>query len=178
MLKTPLKRKSSTLVRKPLKKKAGIGLRGAKTPPEGTKKRKKTTDTAKLKKKLWELCKTLTRLKYGNTCYTCDAPNLSGSNWHTAHFIASSICGAYLRYDLRNLRPGCYRCNVSLAGNGAVYYRRMVEREGKEYVDQIFADKERLTKLTPEFLREKIAQYTLILGTVDNAEIPQETPYT
>lgn len=163
MERKPIKRNPSTLVRKPLKKKSGIGLQGLKTPLGGPKRRKKTTDTARLKKELWELCKKLTRLRYGNVCYTCDAYPLSGGNWHTAHFVASSVCGAFLRYDLRNLRPGCYRCNVSLAGNGAVYYRRMVEREGQAYVDQIFADKERVTKLTPEFLREKIAEYKAIL---------------
>jgi hypothetical protein len=164
--KQPIKRKPSTLVRKPLKKKSGIGLRDSKLTSKVPSKRKKITDQSKLKKQLWELCKKIIRAKYGNTCYTCDAHPLSGGNWHTAHFIASSVCGAYLRYDLRNLRPGCYRCNVSLAGNGAVYYRRMLEREGEEYVAGIFVDKERLTKLTPQFLREKIAEYTLILGNL------------
>ena len=131
------------------------------------KKRGKTKNPLKkARKELWELCKQIIRKRYGNVCYTCGAKELSAGNWHTAHFIARSICGLYLRYDLRNLRPGCYRCNISLAGNGAAFYRNLVAREGQEYVDAIFADKERLTKLTPAFLAEKIAEYTLILGTL------------
>lgn len=150
----PIKRKPMVRKKAPGRLKTALG---------GTKKRKVTTPLGKLKKELWELCKQIIRKRYGNTCYTCDAKGLAGSNWHTAHFVARSVCGAYLHYDLRNLRPGCYRCNISLAGNGAVFYRRLVEREGQPYVDQIFADKERITKLTPQFLREKIEEYTALL---------------
>lgn len=123
-------------------------------------KRKKLPELRKLRAQLWELCKQLTRKTYGNVCFTCGAANLSGSNWHTAHFIARSICGLYLRYDLRNLRNCCYRCNVSLAGNGANFYRNLVETEGQAYVDGIFADKTHQTKETRQFYVDLIAQYT------------------
>lgn len=103
-------------------------------------KRKKNPNKA-LKTKLWELCKNLIRAKYGNVCYTCDQPGLSASNWHTGHLIPRSVCGAYLKYDLRNLRPQCYNCNINRGGNGAEFYRRMVEREGQAYVDRIYLDK-------------------------------------
>lgn len=119
-----------------------------------------------LKKKLWELCKQIIRLKYGNTCYTCDKQGLAGSSWHTGHFIASSIGGAFLRYDLRNLRPQCYRCNIDLSGNGAIFYRKMVEREGQEYVDRIFRDKQRIIKADNLFFENKIIEYTKILETL------------
>lgn len=138
---------------------------------KGTKRRvvPKHTQIKRLKAELWQLCKEITRKRYGNTCYTCDAVGLVGGNWHTAHFIASSICGLYLRYDLRNLRPGCYRCNVSLAGNGANYYRRLVEREGQAYVDAIFADKGKIVKGDLAFFAEKVAEYRTILEEVDKS---------
>lgn len=116
----------------------------------------------KLKKKLWVLCKKIIRLKYGNTCYTCGAANLSGSNWHTAHFIPSSTCGLRLRYDLRNLRPGCYNCNINLGGNGAVYYRKMVEVEGQEYVDTLFHQKNLVEKESAQWYAAKVAEYEII----------------
>ena len=175
MKKTPIKRKPSTLVRTPIKKKPGSALKRQKLTAKTPSKRKKTTDQAKLKKELWELCKQIIRKRYGNTCYTCGKTGLEGSSWQTGHFVASSICGVYLRWDIRNLRPQCFRCNISLVGNGAVFYRNLVALEGQAYVDTIFADKERLTKLTPEFLREKITEYTIILGTVDNS-LPDTTP--
>lgn len=124
-----------------------------------TLKRKSKTPEAKLKEKLWELCKQIIRKLYGNTCYTCGKTELEGSNWHTGHFIASSVCGAYLRYDLRNLRPQCYRCNISLSGNGSLFYRHMVEEEGQEYVDGIFRDKNRIVKADKYFYQALIDEY-------------------
>ena len=115
------------------------------------------------KKKLWELCKRACREQYGNTCYTCGKTGLEGSNWHTAHFIPSGSCGAFLRYDLRNLRPGCYHCNINLGGNGAVFYKRMVEREGQAYVDQLFADKQKTVKCDILFLQRLIREYEDLL---------------
>ena len=116
-----------------------------------------------LKAKLWELCKETVRLKYGNTCYTCGKGGLEGSNWHTAHFIPSAACGAYLRYDLRNLRPCCYNCNINLGGNGAEYYRRMVIEVGQKAVDKLFKDKQNIIKADTLFYDEKIRWYKDVL---------------
>lgn len=96
---------------------------------------------AKLQRNLWLLCKEIIRKKYGNECYTCDRKGLSGSNWHTSHFIPKSTCGAFLKYDLRNLRPGCYHCNINLGGNGAIFMKNMILREGADYVEGIFRDR-------------------------------------
>jgi len=121
----------------------------------GTFKRKltKPLKRSKLKKKskakisviqrnLWELCKQIIRKKYGNICYTCGATGLEGGNWHTSHFIPKASCGAYLKYDLRNLRPSCYHCNINLGGNGSSFYRELVRKEGQDYVDNLFKDKQ------------------------------------
>lgn len=121
-------------------------------------KKGKTSALAKRKKKLWELCKQYIRGKYGNTCYTCGKGNLSGSSWQTGHFIPSSVCGGYLRYDPRNLRPQCFRCNIDLSGNGAIFYRKLVEDEGQEYVDTLFEDKNRVVK-TSDRVEELILWY-------------------
>lgn len=127
-------------------------------------KRKSKTPEAKLKEKLWELCKKIIRLRYGNTCYTCNATGLEGANWHTGHFIASSICGAYLRYDLRNLRPQCFRCNISLSSNGAVFYHTLVAKEGQAYVDQLFLDKQKTVKANRAFYQTLIDEYEQVLS--------------
>jgi hypothetical protein len=105
MTTTFLQKPRKPLRRTPFKRKATV------------KKRKKKSDLQKLKEKLWELCKQITRATYGNTCYTCGKAGLEGSNWHTGHFISSSICSTALRYDLRNLRPQCYNCNINKSGN-------------------------------------------------------------
>ena len=130
---------------------------------KGKKRGKTKNPLKKARKELWELCKQIIRKKYGNTCYTCDAKNLSGSNFQTGHLIPRSTCGLYLRYDLRNLRIQDYRCNINLSGNGATFYRNMVQREGQSYVDEIFAEKNRETKENLAFYTERIESYQHLL---------------
>lgn len=55
--------------------------------------------------------------------------------------IPKATCGAYLKYDLRILRPQCLACNIWRGGEGAEFLRKMTSIEGQEYVDGIFRDK-------------------------------------
>ncbi len=152
--------KRSLLKRKPMSR--------TKMPSKKKKRsRAKLTPLKKLKKELWELCKQIIRKLYGNTCYTCGAKNLEGGNWQTGHFIPRSICGLYLRFDLRNLRPQCYRCNISLSGNGAIFYRLLVRDCNQSYVDELFSDKNRITKETRVFYEDLIAKYKTTLQELE-----------
>lgn len=121
---------------------------------------KKKTVT-QLKKKLWEECRRLVIEQYGNTCFTCNK-YCEGSSRHVGHLIPSSTCGAFLRYDLRNLRIQCYHCNINGGGQGAEYYRRLVIEKGQEYVDQLFRDKNVSIKADAQWYENKIAEYKLI----------------
>jgi hypothetical protein len=114
---------------------------------------------APLKKKLWELCKELVRKRDGKVCVVCGKAIATKAGWHTGHFIPSSTCGAYLRYDLRNLHSSCYNCNINLGGNGALFYRSLEARYGKEFVEAIFRDKNKSVKADIIFYTEKIEQY-------------------
>lgn len=118
---------------------------------------KKRNPTKTLKNKIWKLCKELTRKKYGSVCFTCGRTGLRGADWQTGHFIPSGSCGLYLRYDLRNLRPQCARDNLFLGGHGAIFYKRMVETEGQEYVDKLFQDKNIIVK-EKDFLPKKLLE--------------------
>ena len=114
-----------------------------------------------LQKKLWEECKRLTKAKYGTDCYTCGRKTLEKQNIHTGHFIPKGACGANLKYDLRNLRPQCYNCNINLGGNGSAYYRRLVQDEGQSYVDQLFADKKKIVKAYDHY-EQLLGEYRLL----------------
>jgi hypothetical protein len=116
----------------------------------------------KQQEKLWKLCKQITLNKYGNTCYTCDRNNLEGSNCQLGHCIPSGACGAFLRYDLRNLRIQCYHCNINLGGNGAEYVRRLTQEVGKKEVDKMFKDKQKSVKATDHYAK-LIQEYELIV---------------
>lgn len=120
------------------------------------KPKKKTP--AQLKKILWEHCKRIVRARYVNkdgtwNCYTCGRPILEPNNAHTGHFIPSGACGAFLRYDLRNLRIQDYYCNINLGGNGSSYYKHLVEEVGQEEVDQLFKDKNKTVKASDHILQ-------------------------
>lgn len=115
-------------------------------------KKKSQQPISKIQRQLWELCKQITRRKYGNVCYTCGKTGLEGSGWHTGHMLPKASLGAFLKYDLRLLRPQCYSCNINLGGNGARYIELMREREGNRYVNQILKDQQIITKAYDHYL--------------------------
>lgn len=117
---------------------------------------------AQLKKVLWELCKELVRKRDGNSCVICGKSHLEGSGWHTGHFIPSSTCGAFLRFDLRNLHSSCYNCNINLGGNGALFLVALEKKYGREFVNQILQDKNKITKADSSFYEDKIKTFTEI----------------
>jgi hypothetical protein len=120
------------------------------------RKKSKTKNSEKLlKEKIWELCKKIIRKRDGDICIICKRDGLVGSNWHTGHFIPSSICGAFLRYDLRNIHSSCYNCNINLGGNGATFYKELVSIYGQKFVDSIFVDKQKITKADIIFYQNK-----------------------
>lgn len=120
-----------------------------------------------LKNELWELCKKVVRSRYKNedeswNCFTCGRRIDEARKAQTGHFIPSGGCGAYLRYDLRNLRIQCYNCNINLGGNGAEFYRRMILEVGKKETNQIFKDKQKIIKADELFYLQLINKYKLM----------------
>lgn len=115
-----------------------------------------------IQKKLWLLCKEIIRKKYGNTCYTCGRIGLEGSNWHTGHLIPKASVGAYLKYDIRILRPQCYNCNINLGGHGALFIENMRRIEGDIYVDRIIEDRILTVKAYDHYVK-LIKEYSKII---------------
>lgn len=117
----------------------------------------------KLREELWNECKRLVRSKYNCggywTCFTCDRVIDEPAKAQTGHFLPSSTCGAFLRYDLRNLRIQCYNCNINQGGAGAEFYRRLVLENGQDYVDQLFKDKNVSIKADNWWFISKIEEY-------------------
>ena len=108
--------------------------RRAKAKRIGTKR----PSLAKLKATLWDLLSPAVKARYGSTCYSCGAPGLSGSNLHGGHMFSAGL-HSLTRFDVRNLRPQCLRCNVALRSNAAMFAARYIEREGKEAFDAMEA---------------------------------------
>jgi hypothetical protein len=126
----------------------------------------KTVPISKLKKQLWQLCRAIIIGRHGNTCFTCFRGELAGSNLHVGHFLPSSICSAALRYDLSNLRPQCYRCNIHLSGNWPAYEAHLIE-DGID-PDELKRRNRETTgkKYDVLFYKAKIAEYEEIVASL------------
>ena len=115
-----------------------------------------------IQRRLWLLCKEITRKRYGNTCYTCEASALIGSNWQTGHMWAKASVGAYLKYDLRILRPQCAVCNLFQGGRGADFYRKMLQEIGQSAMDALEKDRQVTVNAMEHYLR-LIEEYKSLL---------------
>ena len=118
----------------------------------GKIKRKSRTTLAKLKDKVWLLLKQILDIRDGDTCISCGATGLRGHNKHGGHFIPSSSCGGFLRYDLRNVHNQCATCNLFRNGAGAEYTLNLQKKYGNKFVEQIIQDKQRSIKLDANYL--------------------------
>lgn len=89
------------------------------------------------KKKLWTVFSKYIRQRDGYKCFTCDRTG-TGSSMHAGHFIPKAGGGMSLYFHEDNVHSQCFHCNMNLGGNGAEYYKRMVEKFGQELVDELF----------------------------------------
>ena len=108
----------------------------------GPLRKKSKQKISLLQRKIWEHCKRIIRSRHGNACYTCGRSGLEGRNWQTGHMWAKAALGAYMKYDLRILRPQCYHCNMNCGGMGAIFYKKMLDENGHEYMYKLELDRQ------------------------------------
>ncbi len=167
--KTPLKRHKmpamgfdSEGVYKTLKR-TGYRAEGNTEPKK--KKRKKSTPLALVKKRLWQECRRIQFMRYGDICYTCGRGGLEGSNRQLGHYISSSVCSVAMRYDLDNLKPQCYHCNINLSGNWLAFEAHLMVEFGRDYPTELKQRNEQTKNQMFDILwyEAKLEEYTDIL---------------
>lgn len=126
-------------------------------------KRKSNTPLAKAKDKLWKTLKKVIDIRDGNICISCGATDLHGANKHGGHFIPSSSCGGFLRYDIRNVFNQCATCNLFRNGAGAEYTIALQKKFGLEFVEQIIRDKQKSIKLDIGYIERMTEFYESLL---------------
>ncbi len=89
------------------------------------------------KKDLWKIFSLFIRTRDKFTCFTCGKSG-DGKGMHAGHFIPRSTGGLSLYFHEMNVHAQCYFCNINLGGNGAEYYRRMIEKYGNDDVAELF----------------------------------------
>ena len=119
-------------------------------------------EVPKLKRKLWTLVSLHIRQKYADEngvakCYTC------GQEYHwkalqAGHFISRTHSSTL--FDLENLRPQCFACNIWKRGNAAEYSARLIEEIGLEKFKALIARGREIKQWTAQELQELIEKFT------------------
>lgn len=127
-----------------------------------------------LQRKLWKVCSEYIKKRDGRICLTCGREIVLGKGCHCGHFIPSHTCGFNLRFLEENLFVQCYYCNVNLGGFGAMAYKKMVEKHGQEFVDNLFRKYEehllKKEKWTDKDYLAKIEYYKSKLKVIKNLQ--------
>lgn len=128
---------------------------------KGKLKKQSKQSISLIQRKIWQEVKRIIRKKYPPVCYTCGRTGLSGSNWHSGHMWPKAALGAYLKYDLRIIRPQDYHCNINLGGNGAVFYRKMLDEIGSEAMQKLEEERQVSVKAMDWYVN-LLEQYKLL----------------
>lgn len=115
-------------------------------------KKKSKASISLIQRKIWEECRRIVRAKHPPVCYTCGQAGLSGSNLQTGHMWAKASVGAFLKYDLRILRPQCFRCNIHQGGRGADFYKKMLLEIGPQKMEKLERDRQKIVKAYDHYL--------------------------
>ena len=134
-------------------KRSGFKKKTGKPLKKSWLKKKSKVKISVVQRKLWELCRRILKARYTNTCYTCGQMGLVGSNHQAGHLWPKASLGAFLKYDLRVLRPQCFRCNIHLGGNGAVFYSRILKEIGPKAMAKLEADRRVSVKAYDHYLK-------------------------
>ena len=125
-------------------------------------KKKKKLSRSKLVHLLDSVFSQYIRLLYSNPrwycqCFTC-GDYKHRKTMQNAHFISRGVYK--YRRDEENCYPGCYKCNIILHGNYKVYVLRMIDKYGRDKIDQMINDRE-IVKISTAEIMEKIEHYKL-----------------
>lgn len=110
-----------------------------------------------LQSKLWRLMSEYIRKRDNFVCFTCGK---RGNKYNTdaGHFIPQSR-NSDTQYDETNVHTQCVRCNKWLGGNMREYTIRMIDKYGREKVDELRRRGHIIKKWKREELEDLIKYY-------------------
>lgn len=125
-------------------------------------RQKKVKPLGFYKKKFWKLFSEYIRRRDRGVCFTCGLTK----HWkqqQAGHCIPKASGGLALYFDIINVNCQCFRCNINLGGNGAVYIEKIRERFGEGAVEYLFELKKERWKWTKDDYIERIEAYKEIM---------------
>ena len=99
------------------------------------RKAKKETITY-WRKKAWVVFSKWVRERDNYTCFCC-GKRAEGSGMHGGHFLTGASCSPSLYFHEANVHAQCYHDNINLSGNWPVYREKMIQKYGKEFVENL-----------------------------------------
>lgn len=91
-----------------------------------------------------------------NYCYTCNA-YVEGKNKQAGHWISRQHFST--RWDERNVRTQCFRCNIWLRGNSAAYAGNLLEELGEKEFKALIQRGKEIKQWSVKELEELIKKY-------------------
>ena len=89
------------------------------------------------KKLLWPIFSQFIRQRDKGVCFICGLKR-PWKKMQAGHLIPKMIGGLGLYFNEQNVHCCCYRCNINLGGNGALYARKIKEVYGQECLDLLY----------------------------------------
>jgi len=123
----------------------------------------KKVTLSKIKKKYWEKLSRKVKEIHSNgegncICFTCGSPlKIGTSNCQAGHCYPQ---GAYpaLRWNLDNIRPQCFNCNVIHHGRIHEFKEKLIEEIGEERVNWLHEHRHDQLKLSVKDYEQMIAE--------------------
>jgi len=145
------------------------------TTPQKPLNKKSINTIPKLKRKLWTIFSTFTRMRdcfesTGSTewgfCFTC------GKRYHfkllqAGHFIPGR--NNAVLFSERGVHAQCYNCNINLKGNTLEYRRGIIKKYGDGVDEELEEESRQTIKFTVSQLEEMIIDYKKRIKELEQA---------
>ena len=114
---------------------------------------------------LWKKVSEYIRRRDKGVCFTCNK-RADWKEMHAGHFIPK---GSYsdTEFDEVNIHCQCPKCNTFLGGNLTEYTIRMIDKYGRDKVDELRRRGKITKKWTKEELNNLIEEYNIKLRDLD-----------
>jgi hypothetical protein len=128
----------------------------------------KRSKRKKLENKLQKAVNLYCRLR--DCAGQCGTKCISYGRWYSftdldaGHFIPTTSSAT--RYDVRNISAQCRKCNRFLQGNGRPYYAAMIQKWGREIVDELMSKEYQVKKWTETELEALLVEIRIRTETL------------
>ena len=121
--------------------------------------------TSYWKKKLWPWFSKYIKQRDGYVCFTCGR-KCQGQGAQAGHLFPKAACNLDAYFSETNTHCQCFKCNINLGGNGAVYRDLAEKKYGKDVIRHLDFSRKKPVKWSEEDFKKKIEYYKKLSPTL------------